>query len=125
QLLPAQSPRFATLVSVMMHLVCVVANPGPPNENSPSAGRGRLCDPRLASHAPNAAARGGRKNNARSTGVGGPAPPELRGCVYLARLNVTSAVPLPADGVRTVYFISSPATVIGRFCSVPFQFGNE
>ena len=71
------------------------------------------------------AARGGRKNNARSTGVGGPAPPELRGCVYLARLNVTSAVPLPADGVRTVYFISSPATVIGRFCSVPFQFGNE
>src|SRR5262249_5187249 len=74
---------------------------------------------------PTAAARGGGKNNARSTGVGGPAPPELRGCVYLARLNVTSAVPLPADGVRTVYFISSPATVIGRFCSVPFQFGNE
>jgi hypothetical protein len=58
-------------------------------------------------------------------GCGWPAPPELRDCVYLARLNVTSAVPLPADGVRTVYFMSSPATVIGRFCSVPFQFGNE
>src|SRR5207302_5801930 len=44
--------------------------------------------------------------------------------VYLARLKVTSAVP-PIEEVGTVYFISSPATVIGRRCSVPFQFGNE
>jgi hypothetical protein len=42
---------------------------------------------------------------------------------YLARLQTSSAVH-PADAVGTMYFISSPVTVSGRFCSTPLQFGN-
>ena len=42
---------------------------------------------------------------------------------YLARLQTTSAVP-PAEAVGTMYFISSPVIVSGRFCSAPLQFGN-
>ena len=41
---------------------------------------------------------------------------------YFARFNTTSAEPPLEAGV--VHFSSSPVTVKGRFCSVPFQFGN-
>ena len=47
----------------------------------------------------------------------------VRGCAYLARFQTTVAVP-PPDAAATVYFSSSPVTVKGRFCSVPFQLGN-
>ena len=42
----------------------------------------------------------------------------------MARLNVTSPRPSPADAATTIYFSSSPVIVNGRFCSVPVQFGN-
>jgi CheY-like chemotaxis protein len=44
---------------------------------------------------------------------------------YLARFSTTSARPSPADAAGTAYFSSSPASVKGRFCSVPVQLGNE
>jgi hypothetical protein len=41
---------------------------------------------------------------------------------YLARFNTTSAEP-PLEAA-VVHFSSSPVTVNGHFCAVPFQFGN-
>src|SRR5262245_22713979 len=45
---------------------------------------------------------------------------------YFARFHTSTAGGPPTDGAVFVYFSSSPATVkFVRFCSVPFQFGNE
>ena len=44
-------------------------------------------------------------------------------CAYFARFNTTSAVPPPVEA-GVLQASSSPVRVNGRFCSVPFQFGN-
>src|SRR5215831_7902680 len=51
----------------------------------------------------------------------------LRRCgAYFARFHTSIAAGPPTDGAVFVYFSSSPARVkFVRFCSVPFQFGNE
>src|SRR5215831_10671732 len=48
KLSPAQSPRFATLDSVMTHSVCVVANPGPPAKASPRRVGAHRCHSEIA-----------------------------------------------------------------------------
>src|SRR5215510_1905075 len=45
---------------------------------------------------------------------------------YFARFHTSTAAGPPTDGAVLVYLSSSPARVkFVRFCSVPFQFGNE
>ena len=44
---------------------------------------------------------------------------------YLARFKRSRAVPDPSDVVGVLQLSSSPDIVKERFCSVPFQFGNE
>ena len=45
------------------------------------------------------------------------------GDAYFARFNPTSAVPPPVEA-GVLHVSSSPVTVTGRVCSVPFQFGK-
>ena len=45
------------------------------------------------------------------------------GARYFARFSTTSPEP-PPDAAGVVHFSSSPLSVKGRFCTLPFQFGN-
>ena len=62
----------------------------------------------------------------RRTGVIEYLAGPTRQSFYFARLHTKAAAGPPTDGAVLVYLSSSPVIEkLVRFCSVPFQFGNE